>query len=255
MNSQDLCAPRLVDGSDAGMELPAYTGPIRRILKHPRLMHHHRRISLVGVANLVLLRCVHDLTPHTLAIVAQANFALAVVVRQHHVINFLYWLATRAPTAWPLTLRWTLAKVYHFGGVHVGVAVSGTLWDLAFVVSLTADASVSTANLVVSSALVVLLVWANTVLFVCGHRVHAQFADDLDAGGDHGVAVAAAPDTGQAMLSTPHRSTYGCAECPSRAWPPCARFSPRWCLWPPAAASVRQWPTCWPTRDRRTCSG
>jgi hypothetical protein len=33
-------------------------------------------------------------------------------------------------------VRWTLGKVYHFGGLHVGGAVAGTLWFLAYAVRL-----------------------------------------------------------------------------------------------------------------------
>ena len=69
----------------------------------------------------------------TLSDVVLANFALAILIRQQYVINLLFWLATRAPTTWPLRVRWTLAKVYHFGGLHVGGAVAGTLWFLALV--------------------------------------------------------------------------------------------------------------------------
>lgn len=180
-------------------------------------MHYHRLIALVVAANLLLLGFEHDMTPQALAIVAQANFTLAVIVRQHHVINFFYWLATRAPTTWPLKLRWTLAKVYHFGGLHVGAAMSGTLWYLGFIGSLTFDAerhrgNVSAANLIVFYALVallvvmvvmalpplrashhdnferthrfggwaaLLLVWANTVLFVSSPRAGSSITSSL----------------------------------------------------------------------------
>ena len=68
-----------------------------------------------------------------------ANFALAIILRQQYVINFLGWLATKPPTSWPLRLRWMVAKWYHFGGLHVGAAIAGTLWYAAFVGSLTHD--------------------------------------------------------------------------------------------------------------------
>ncbi|WP_238335114.1 hypothetical protein [Kribbella amoyensis] len=40
----------------------------------------------------------------------------------------------RAPRTWPLRLRWTLAKGYHLGGLHVGGAVCGTFWFLGLTV-------------------------------------------------------------------------------------------------------------------------
>ncbi|MEO3780217.1 hypothetical protein ABGB16_26040 [Micromonospora sp. B11E3] len=67
------------------------------------------------------------------------NVTLAVIVRQQWIINALFWLATRAPRTWPLRVRWALAKIYHVGGLHVGMAVSGTAWYLVFVVSLMYD--------------------------------------------------------------------------------------------------------------------
>ena len=62
-----------------------------------------------------------------------------------------------------MKLRWTLAKVYHFGGLHVGAAVSGRLWYLAFAGSLIYSAArdlggVSTENVVISVTLVTLFV-------------------------------------------------------------------------------------------------
>ncbi|WP_207922575.1 hypothetical protein [Micromonospora sp. KC606] len=129
--------------------LPPPTSLPRRILKHPRLMHHHRLVALVLTANLALLG--HALThgrwwstDHTnleaISSAVLANFALAILIRQQYVINLLFWLATRAPTRWPLRIRWALAKVYHFGGLHVGGALAGTLWFLFFVASATTAA-------------------------------------------------------------------------------------------------------------------
>ncbi len=121
------------------VELPQCETLIRRVLKHPRLMHYNRLIAIIVTSNLTLLgyslTCgqwwhSHAIALDSITIVSQANFALSIIFRQPHVINFLHWLATRAPTTWPLRLRWALGKVYHFGGVHVGAAVSGTVWYL-----------------------------------------------------------------------------------------------------------------------------
>lgn len=144
--------------------LPPLTSPTRRILKHPRLMHHNRLAALVLLANLALLA--HAVTEGwwshdsiDLAAISDAvlaNFALAILIRQQYVINLLFWLATRAPVHWPLRIRWTLAKVYHFGGLHVGGAIAGTLWFFVLTGSITI-AAVSTSQLVVSCALLTLL--------------------------------------------------------------------------------------------------
>ena len=120
----------------------------RRILKHPRLMHYNRLVVLVMTINGgLLVRGVAadwwtsdgaDLD--ALALAAQTNLAAAVLFRQQYVLNALGWLATRPPTSWPLRVRWALGKYYHFGGLHVGAAVAGTLWYLVLVVSMIRDA-------------------------------------------------------------------------------------------------------------------
>jgi hypothetical protein len=121
----------------------------RRILKHPRLMHYNRLVALVMTVNLGWaaygVTTAHWWTADgadlgALALVAQVNLAAAVVFRQQYVLNALAWLMTRPPTSWPLRVRWALGKYYHFGGLHVGAAVAGTLWYLILVVSMIRDA-------------------------------------------------------------------------------------------------------------------
>jgi hypothetical protein len=139
--------------------LPEPLPPVRRALKHPRLMHHNRLAGLVGLLNLVVLGIALSRggpSAATLADIALANFALAVLIRQQYVVNLLFWLATRAPTSWPLKVRWTLGKVYHFGGLHVGAAVAGSLWFLAAVAAMDRFVS-SVITITVSYALVALL--------------------------------------------------------------------------------------------------
>lgn len=112
---------------------PLVPGP-RRLLKHPRLMHHNRLAALVLLGNALFLYGHWVPSARTLGHAALVNLALAVVVRQQYVINLLFRLATSAPTSWPLKLRWTLGKVYHFGGLHVGGALAGTAWFLALTI-------------------------------------------------------------------------------------------------------------------------
>ncbi|MFF0089350.1 hypothetical protein ACFYSF_05230 [Streptomyces canus] len=116
-------------------DLPPLTSAARRLLKHPRLMHYNRLAGLVIAANLVFLWAGWPLSAQTLGHAALANLALAVIVRQQYVVNLLFRLATRPPTTWPLKIRWTLGKVYHFGGLHVGGALAGTAWFLALTVT------------------------------------------------------------------------------------------------------------------------
>ena len=117
--------------------LPPPTSLPRRLLKRPILMPYNRLIAAVLAVNLAVLAAGDWSGPAGTAAqadLALANLTLAVLIRQQYVINLLFRLATAAPTGWPLRVRWALAKVYHFGGLHVGGAVAGTLWFLAYAV-------------------------------------------------------------------------------------------------------------------------
>ncbi len=122
-------------------ELPPQTSLPKRAMKRPGAMHHNRLAGFVLLCNLAIAYlgvtgrgwfASDGVALGTLANLVLANFALAILIRQQYVINLLFWLATRAPTSWPLSIRWTLGKVYHFGGLHVGGAAAGTLWFLVF---------------------------------------------------------------------------------------------------------------------------
>jgi flagellar basal body-associated protein FliL len=76
------------------------------------------------------------LSLQVIAALSQLNLLFAILPRQHWMVNLISWLATRAPTSWPLALRWRLAQYYHVGGLHVGGAIAGTLWYVAYVVLL-----------------------------------------------------------------------------------------------------------------------
>ena len=149
--------------------LPAWTGRLRRLLKAPWAMHYNRLIVLVLAANALL--AAYGVTHWenfgsalgAVAVVAQANIALAIIFRQQYVINFLGWLSTRPPVAWPIRVRWALAKYYHFGGLHVGCALAGAVWYLAFVAMLiygfaAGKGGVDLADVAVSSAAACLIV-------------------------------------------------------------------------------------------------
>jgi hypothetical protein len=138
------------------VELPPLISGPRRLLKHPRLMHYNRLAGLVILANLAFLYAGWPLSTPTLGHAAIANLALAVLVRQQYVINFLFRLATWPSTGWPLRVRWTLGKVYHFGGLHVGGALAGASWFLALAIAVTVNGDNRTLT-AVSWTLVALL--------------------------------------------------------------------------------------------------
>ena len=109
----------------------------RRITRHPALMEYNRLVFLVAAANLVVFAMglregwwfadgAYRLD--AIADLALINIAVGVLIRQQRVVNALFWLATRVPTSWPLWIRWGAGKVFHFGGLHSGGTVSGTVW-------------------------------------------------------------------------------------------------------------------------------
>lgn len=108
-------------------------------------MHHHRLVVMVMVINLVILilglRVEGWFAPgrinlEALSLAVLGNFTAAVLIRQHYVINVLFRLATSLPTHFPLSIRRIAGKVYHFGGIHVGAALSATAWYAGFVYAL-----------------------------------------------------------------------------------------------------------------------
>ncbi len=122
---------------------PPLAPTVRRALKHPRLMHYNRLIALVVLANGALLARhlshqdwhIADGTALSgLANLIVVNVAIAVLIRQQHVLNMIFALAARGSNRWPLRLRWTVSKVNHIGGLHVGAALAGTGWLCAFTV-------------------------------------------------------------------------------------------------------------------------
>ena len=150
--------------------LPAWTGPLRRLAEGAvgdALQPADRaRPGRERAARRVRRRATGSTSGSalgTVAVVAQANIALAIIFRQQYVINFLGWLATRPPVTWPIKVRWALGKFYHFGGLHVGSALAGTVWYLAFVAMLiygfaAGKGGVDVANVAISSVAASLIV-------------------------------------------------------------------------------------------------
>ena len=157
------------------VHLPPCAPFVQRILKHPRVMHYNRLAALVLAVNLgwavygafVAVWWTSGGTDlRAVAMLAQANLAVAVLVRQQYVMNALAWLVTRPPTSWPLRVRWALGKYYHFGGLHVGSAVAGTLWYLVLVASLVRDAAAGVGSASHAHALVVATIFTMLAVMV-----------------------------------------------------------------------------------------
>ena len=130
---------------------------LRRITRHPRFMEYRRLAFLVGLVNLAIfvwgLRTGAWTLP-AIADMALINLTLGILIRQQRIVNALFWLATRIPTSWPLWIRWGAGKVFHFGGLHSGANVAGTLWFIYLLAGLVTHGGSSTLTLASSAALV-----------------------------------------------------------------------------------------------------
>lgn len=64
---------------------------------------------------------------------AAANIMVAVLLRQEEVINFSFKCVSKLPPTLPFAVRRAISNFHHYGGVHVGCAVSALLWYCMFV--------------------------------------------------------------------------------------------------------------------------
>ena len=164
--------PRSEQEAYENVELPAQKSLWRRVWDGPRLMHYNRLAFLVVLANILTLLyglgqgqwwTADKVALESISKVILINFTVAIVIRQQYIINLLFGLATSVPKTWPLSIRRRLGKIYHFGGIHVGGTISGTVWFAVFVASLTYQwiyqpRQVPTSLVVVTYALLGLLV-------------------------------------------------------------------------------------------------
>ncbi len=120
-----------------GVNLPPQGNTFHRLLMQPRFQRYNRHMGFVFLVNLVVLIfailswgwfSTGEINLAAISNVMLTNFALAILIRQQRVINFLFNLTIRLPHRLPLHVRWFAAKVYHFGGFHVGGAIAGTIW-------------------------------------------------------------------------------------------------------------------------------
>jgi hypothetical protein len=98
---------------------------------------YHRLSTLVIAANAAVVthvclrrRLLDD--PQTCLQAVSANILIAVLIRQEHVINSLYYIVGLIPHSIPLCLRRHAANLYHLGGIHSGAAMSASAWLAVF---------------------------------------------------------------------------------------------------------------------------
>ncbi|MCT4607749.1 MAG: hypothetical protein N4A70_00925 [Pelagimonas sp.] len=109
----------------------------RRVTRHPAFMEYRRLAFLVALVNAAVFITGlqsgrwfdgQSFALNAIADMALINLSMGILIRQQRVVNALFWLATRIPTSWPLWMRWGAGKVFHFGGLHSGGTVAGTIW-------------------------------------------------------------------------------------------------------------------------------
>lgn len=139
------------------VSLPPTTAAAR--LRRSRHLKPYNRLAVaVIVVNLAVAAAVlasGAMTATVAFTIAGVDIVIATLVRQQLVINALFRLATRWRTRLPLRVRWGLGKIYNFGGVHVGAAISATAWYAVFCALTLAEASAPllTATSVAATAL------------------------------------------------------------------------------------------------------
>ncbi len=163
---------RTIDTSSYdSVSLPAQKVLWRAIWGHHRLYQYWRLMVLVFAINAAFFFWANtaQLAPLSSAGILRtslnlsiANFALGILIRQQLVINVLFAIATSVPVSWPLAIRRQMGKVYHFGGLHIGGTVAGTLWFIAYLALAigqyrNGQAQISIATLLIAYSIILLL--------------------------------------------------------------------------------------------------
>ncbi|MGW5645786.1 hypothetical protein ACWEV3_33985 [Saccharopolyspora sp. NPDC003752] len=117
----------------------------QRFAKRPLFFHYNRLIVFIIAGNLAI--AVNGVGAEFASNAVLVNLTAAVLIRHRHVLNALFELVRRIPTSWPLWARRTASKVYHAGGIHVGAAISATLWYVLLLVRMVTDAAGNAALL------------------------------------------------------------------------------------------------------------
>ena len=110
-----------------------------RFIRHARhtLLNVYRRLfggvfilNMIGLGALLSQNSSWTTNPplSAFATAASANIMVALLIRQDYVVNALFKLTWLLPLSAPLRLRRIFAKIYEYGGVHSGCAVSSVIW-------------------------------------------------------------------------------------------------------------------------------
>ena len=121
---------------------------IWRRMRHNLLAVYQRLFTIVFIGNMIafiiILVAYRNANPSgpplsNVATATAANIMGAILIRQEYVVNALYDICCWTPLSVPLRIRRSIAKLYHFGGVHSGCAISAVIWFLLYTVLITRD--------------------------------------------------------------------------------------------------------------------
>ena len=174
--------------STEGRDLPPLLTGYRARLTHRSFSPFHRVLLLVLVANAafgVVFGLQHpswNMWLGGLLTAASVNIGLAALMRQQYFVNALFSVTTSAPLRWPLRVRAALAQVHHVpGGVHVGAAISATVWFALYAVCLliAPPPSAGTAQHIALLAVVVAILLNLLVMSLCARPSMRHHHHDL----------------------------------------------------------------------------
>lgn len=111
----------------------AIFGRWQRIYIH-WLTAYRALVVLIVLANLgaIIAELVTDPAVETALTATAANIVAAALLRQEELINLSFGLISKLPPGLPLPIRRTIGDFHHYGGLHVGCALSALLWYIMF---------------------------------------------------------------------------------------------------------------------------
>ncbi|EWC46273.1 hypothetical protein DRE_04444 [Drechslerella stenobrocha 248] len=120
-------------------------------IRHVVFSAYRRLFSLVFLGNLagllyIALNFNNGKRVANLSTAVAANLLVAVLIRQDFIINALFSILARTPLWFPLRVRRSIAKLYEYGGVHSGAAVSATMWYIFLTEEITRTYSKASSN-------------------------------------------------------------------------------------------------------------
>jgi hypothetical protein len=100
-----------------------------------------------------------------------ANLLAAVVIRNEEVVNSSYFFLTKIQSTLPFTIRKIIGDFHHYGGMHIGCAISAALWYCLFVALKTAQVQDSPLTPSLSTHLATAWIFLLFIVLVCATAI------------------------------------------------------------------------------------